>query len=104
MMKRGLNEDYIRNWNQTQPPAQKLPRDKPMETNQRTAFIAPRTETLAVEQRISSLIPAKLRKRVAAGAQLTQRIAAKIWSAHWSFSLGSLAARLRVAAKVVLLA
>jgi hypothetical protein len=77
MMKRGLNEDYINNWTSDQPPAQKLAaRQAYGNINEQLHSISP--ETSSLDQRISSLIPAKLQgARVAAGAPLTQRIAGR---------------------------
>ncbi len=89
MMKRGLNEDYIHNWTSDQPPAQKLAaRQAYGNINEQLHFISP--ETSSLDQRISSLIPAKLQgERVAAGAPLTQRIAGR-FGAHTGALAGGL--------------
>ena len=89
MMKRGLNEDYIHNWTSDQPPAQKLAaRQAYGNINEQLHSISP--ETSSLDQRISSLIPAKLQgERVAAGAPLTQRIAGR-FGAHTGALAGGL--------------
>ena len=89
MMKRGLNEDYIHNWTSDQPPAQKLAaRQAYGNIKEQLHSISP--ETSSLDQRISSLIPAKLQgERVAAGAPLTQRIAGR-FGAHTGALAGGL--------------
>ena len=89
-LKRGLNEDYIHNWTQDQPPAQKgAARRAYGEINEQLHGISPETE--GIDQRISSLIPVSLQgQRVAAGAPITQRVLGR-FGAHSGALAGGLA-------------